>query len=491
MHDNSITAEGISKRLENAYKIRMTNSHLSTEQALTAYQEAVDIKDTTLELRAINTICTAALYNTDFTEHEQWIDLLQQRSIELDNPAYTGVSYILRSRWSSNSGKLTEAAGFLLKALDYLDPKLNLQNVATCYNSLGKIYFKNKNYDKAYEYLMKAKPFADDLPIGFYFNLQQNIGAIHIVRKEYTEAWNIFHDLLPKIPKSELIIKTIVLQNLGHICQITDELPDALNYFQEARDLKLQAGINHELIRTICNIVYIYLDSENADKAYENLQIANNIIPECKLIDKIYLYKAFIRYYKYINDLANQVAYYEKLIAAKDMLAERDNLKKVDKLEAQHQINLYKEKSLMLEKKNNHIAGQNKKLQATMEKLIKKDKDLEIEMRNAFNTINKKDDLLAAHHRLASVGEMIAIIAHQWKQPLSIINSMVFSIKDAYHYNELSEDFINEKAKMIDDLIQYLSQTMNDFRNFFKKQNNVDFKVCCCKRCCITAGICS
>jgi len=129
----------------------------------------------------------------------------------------------------------------------------------------------------------------------------------------------------------------------------------------------------------------------------------------------------------------------------------------------------------MLEERNTLFAEQNEKLQATMEKLITKDKELEIELRSAFNTINKKDDLLAAHHRLASIGEMIAIIAHQWKQPLNIINSMVFSIKDAYHFNELTEDFINEKAKMIDDLIQYLSQTMNDFRNFFKEQNNIDF----------------
>jgi len=330
MQNSRKLPDEISRILDNAYKLRMTNSRLSTELALTAYQEAVAIKDIDLELRAINAICTAALYNTVFKEHEQWIDLLQQRSIELNNSAYRGISYILRSRWSSKYGKLTEAAAFLQKALDYLDPEVNMQNVATCYNSLGKICFNNKKYDKAYEYLMKAKPFAADLPIGFYLNLQQNIGAIHIVKKEYSKAWTIFHDLLPLVPDSELIIKTIILQNLGHICQIIEELPDALNYFQEALSIKLKAGIKHEVIRTICNIVYIYIDSGNQERAYENLLLASKKLSECSLIEQIYIYKAYIKYYKFINDLPNQVLYQEKLLAAKDLLAESDNLKKVD-----------------------------------------------------------------------------------------------------------------------------------------------------------------
>jgi len=294
MQNNTEEKKSISERLDFAYNARLTDIKLSTSQALTAYEESCTIKDTYLELRAINMICTAALYNQDFKEHDKWIDLLLRRSIELNNLAYKGKSYIFKYRWSFKAGKLTEAAQFLLNALEFLDSEKHPQIVATCYNGLGRIYYRNKNYDKAYEYLMLAKPFAANLPLGFFLNLQQNIAAIHILRKDYAKAWNIFHDLLPKIPDSELVIKTIVLQNLGHICQITNELTEALYYFQQTLQIKLNAGISEEIIRTLCNIVYIYLDSNNPSKAYDTLLLAKQKLPNCDLTEEIYLYKAYM-----------------------------------------------------------------------------------------------------------------------------------------------------------------------------------------------------
>ena len=240
--------------------------------------------------------------------------------------------------------------------------------------------------------------------------------------------------------------------------------------------MKLEHGLNIEIIRTFCNLMNVQIILEKTEKVSDNIKKAEKFIQQDQLTEQIELLQINIKYCQMINDLPRQIDYYEKLVAAKDKLNQEKELEQVIKFEDKHQINHYKEKYQLLESRNKLIDEQNKYLQESMQKLLNKEKELEIELKNAFRTIDKKDDLLAAHHRLASVGEMIAIIAHQWKQPLSIINSLVFGIKDAYHYNELTEDFINEKAKMIDDLIQYLSQTMNDFRNFFKEQNNMDFK---------------
>ena len=90
---------------------------------------------------------------------------------------------------------------------------------------------------------------------------------------------------------------------------------------------------------------------------------------------------------------------------------------------------------------------------------------------NNINQLKEQEKLIIQQSRLASMGEMIANIAHQWRQPLSIISTLATGIKlekELAISNEQSEidslDMINQNA-------QYLSQTIDDFRNYFKKSN--------------------
>jgi len=82
--------------------------------------------------------------------------------------------------------------------------------------------------------------------------------------------------------------------------------------------------------------------------------------------------------------------------------------------------------------------------------------------------LKQKDDMLIAQSRHAAMGEMIGMIAHQWRQPLSSIsmdaNSMLFDIA----MNELDLSRVEEYAKSIAYQTQHLSKTIDDFRNFFK-----------------------
>ena len=90
---------------------------------------------------------------------------------------------------------------------------------------------------------------------------------------------------------------------------------------------------------------------------------------------------------------------------------------------------------------------------------------------NNINQLKEQEKFIIQQSRLASMGEMIANIAHQWRQPLSIISTLATGIKlekELAISNEQSEidslDMINQNA-------QYLSQTIDDFRNYFKKSN--------------------
>ena len=79
----------------------------------------------------------------------------------------------------------------------------------------------------------------------------------------------------------------------------------------------------------------------------------------------------------------------------------------------------------------------------------------------------EKDRLLIQQNKLASMGEMLGNIAHQWRQPLNNINLLIYFIRDSY--GKISQLELNETIKDAKLQIDYMSQTIDDFRNFYKK----------------------
>ena len=83
------------------------------------------------------------------------------------------------------------------------------------------------------------------------------------------------------------------------------------------------------------------------------------------------------------------------------------------------------------------------------------------------NTL-EKERLLIQQSKMAVMGEMIGNIAHQWKQPLSTISTISTGIKFQNEMNCLNDHDITLGMDNINGSDQYLSQTIDDFRNFFK-----------------------
>ncbi len=69
--------------------------------------------------------------------------------------------------------------------------------------------------------------------------------------------------------------------------------------------------------------------------------------------------------------------------------------------------------------------------------------------------------------KMALMGEMIGAIAHQWRQPLNALGITIQDIKEAYKYGELNEEYINQTVATSMDRINFMSKTIDDFRNFF------------------------
>jgi signal transduction histidine kinase/ABC-type nitrate/sulfonate/bicarbonate transport system substrate-binding protein len=92
---------------------------------------------------------------------------------------------------------------------------------------------------------------------------------------------------------------------------------------------------------------------------------------------------------------------------------------------------------------------------------------LEIRVKEELEKSHNKDKILFHQSKLAAMGEMIENIAHQWRQPLSQINSAVLIIDDVLVEKKIENSEIDEKLLEIESLTKYMSKTIDDFRNFF------------------------
>jgi len=79
----------------------------------------------------------------------------------------------------------------------------------------------------------------------------------------------------------------------------------------------------------------------------------------------------------------------------------------------------------------------------------------------------EKDKVMFQQARLAQMGEMIGNIAHQWRQPLNEISLVIQSFEFAMFRGTLDEKFVEARCKKADRLINSMSNTIDDFRNFF------------------------
>jgi len=96
----------------------------------------------------------------------------------------------------------------------------------------------------------------------------------------------------------------------------------------------------------------------------------------------------------------------------------------------------------------------------------------------------QKDEQLMEQSRLAQMGEMISMIAHQWRQPLGAIGSAIIGLKlqirskrvDFTKENEVDTYFkgLDTQYDSVNEYVQFLSATIDDFRNFFKPNKEKD-----------------
>ncbi|MDD2801536.1 MAG: ATP-binding protein [Methylococcales bacterium] len=132
--------------------------------------------------------------------------------------------------------------------------------------------------------------------------------------------------------------------------------------------------------------------------------------------------------------------------------------------------------SLMLSKKhleNHNQELENKVLKRTQE-LADLNKDLDNKIKDEVAQRQKQEALLIHQSRLAAMGEMIGAIAHQWRQPLNALGLVQQNLQFNYQMDKLDDAFMNQSMDKSARLIQKMSSTIDDFRNFFKPNKHIE-----------------
>jgi signal transduction histidine kinase len=99
-----------------------------------------------------------------------------------------------------------------------------------------------------------------------------------------------------------------------------------------------------------------------------------------------------------------------------------------------------------------------------------------LQSRVAEEVIKNKEnqEILFQQSKMASMGEMIGNIAHQWRQPLNALSALNVSLSMKYNTGKLTEDDVFIFKEKSNYLIQRMSDTINDFRNFFYPDKSVE-----------------
>jgi len=86
---------------------------------------------------------------------------------------------------------------------------------------------------------------------------------------------------------------------------------------------------------------------------------------------------------------------------------------------------------------------------------------------NDQKQLKEKNEIIIYQSKMAAMGEMIGVIAHQLKQPLNVLSLFCQDVKSSFDFNEINKEFVQDFDENTKLQIQFLSKTIDDFRDFF------------------------
>ena len=127
---------------------------------------------------------------------------------------------------------------------------------------------------------------------------------------------------------------------------------------------------------------------------------------------------------------------------------------------------------------SNTFKNYQKNVKLKEEILEQLNKNLEEKVELGIQEAQEKDRAMLHQSRLARLGTMLSMIAHQWRQPLTEVSGILMELETATKFKKTNDKFILECTKESDKLLNYMSNTIDDFRNFFKPdKRKIEFSI--------------
>lgn len=114
-----------------------------------------------------------------------------------------------------------------------------------------------------------------------------------------------------------------------------------------------------------------------------------------------------------------------------------------------------------------------------LKKLRDFNEKLQVKIAAKIDEIRRKDELMIQQSRMAAMGEMIENIAHQWRQPLNQLSLIQSNLFFEYQLGTLDQKQIYAQQEQAEALMEYMTHTIDDFRNFFlPDREKTHFSIC-------------
>lgn len=104
-----------------------------------------------------------------------------------------------------------------------------------------------------------------------------------------------------------------------------------------------------------------------------------------------------------------------------------------------------------------------------------KEKDFKMVSIVDLSELKKKEKMLLTQSRLAAMGEITSMISHQWKQPLTKISAVLANLKLKIAMKNIEENTFNRKINEINNYVQYMSKTIDDFTGFLQQNKTKEY----------------
>jgi len=106
-------------------------------------------------------------------------------------------------------------------------------------------------------------------------------------------------------------------------------------------------------------------------------------------------------------------------------------------------------------------------------RIVRDGKKVRISTLMDLTELRQQNSHLIQQSKMAAMGEMIENIAHQWRQPLSQVNSAVLLVDGLLEKKDVHDEQIEAKLSEIEELTKYMSTTINDFKDFFVQEKKI------------------